>query len=269
MINTEQLVTRSSLVQDFKKLGVQKGMTVIVHTSLSKMGWVCGGAVAVVQALMDVVTEEGNLIMPTHSAELSDPAGWGNPPVPKEWWETIRSEMPAFDPAISPTYFMGAVAEVFRTFPGVIRSNHPTVSFAAWGKDKEWITGNHSLDNGLGESSPIARIYDLDGSILLIGVGHDSNTSMHLAEYRVPGQKQVEEESPVIESGQRIWKTYKQIEYQEELFEEIGRQYEENYGQEIKIAGAGSATCRLMKQKKLVDFTENWLKKNIQMSSPM
>ena len=63
------------------------------------------------------------------------------------------------------------------------------MSFAAWGKHAEFVTDGHSLDNGLGETSPLARVYDLDGYVLLLGVDYDSNTSFHLAEYRAPHAK--------------------------------------------------------------------------------
>src|SRR5690349_7103098 len=62
------------------------------------------------------------------------------------------------------------------------------VSFAAWGRHALPITANHALDYGLGEHSPLARLYDLDGSVLLLGVGYERRTSLHLAEYRAPYQ---------------------------------------------------------------------------------
>ncbi len=76
--------TKQSITEDLKALGLKKGMTVLVHSSLSSIGWVNGGAVAVIQALIDVVTEEGTIVMPSQSVELSDPKEWGNPPVPEE-----------------------------------------------------------------------------------------------------------------------------------------------------------------------------------------
>jgi aminoglycoside 3-N-acetyltransferase len=93
---TKVPVTVHSLEQDLRALGVKPGMVLLVHSSLSSLGWVCGGAVAVIEALESVLTSEGTLIMPTHSGELSEPSYWQHPPVPEAWWQTIRDTMPAF-----------------------------------------------------------------------------------------------------------------------------------------------------------------------------
>lgn len=108
-------------------------MTIIVHSSLSSIGWISCGAVAVVEALMKVVTEEGTIIMPTQSSDLSDPKHWSRPPVPEDWWQIIRDNVPAFDSRITPTRGMGEIVECFRTYPNVVRSNHP-LEFCCMGK---------------------------------------------------------------------------------------------------------------------------------------
>src|SRR5204863_3198866 len=127
-------VTVLSLLSDFAALGVTPGMTLLLHSSLSALGWVCGGPVAVILALEELLGPHGTLVMPTHSGGLSDPANWQHPPAPESWWQIIRDTMPAYDPDLTPTRQMGAIPETFRKQPGVRRSMHPQDSFAARGR---------------------------------------------------------------------------------------------------------------------------------------
>ena len=94
--------TRQSIAQDLRQLGLKPGMIVIVHSSLRSIGWVSGGPVAVVQALMDVVTPTGTIVMPTQTGNYSDPANWHHPAVPQSWWDIIYESMPAFQPKLRP-----------------------------------------------------------------------------------------------------------------------------------------------------------------------
>ena len=108
---TEVPATVESLQADLRALGVKPGMVVLVHSSLSAMGWVCGGSVAVIAALQKTLGSTGTLVMPTHSPDLTEPSGWENPPVPESWWSVIRENMPAYDPELTPTRSMGIIAE--------------------------------------------------------------------------------------------------------------------------------------------------------------
>lgn len=254
---TDSPRTRQSIASDLRELGLKEGMTVIIHSSLSSLGWVNGAAVAVIQALMDVVTPRGTIVMPTHSGEYSDPTLWCNPPVPEEWCDLIRETMPAFDPEITPTRGMGIIPEVFRKWPGTRRSDHPAVSFAAWGQYSEIITTHQPLDYPMGEGSPLSCLYDLDAFVLLLGVGFTNNTSFHLAEYRVEKRKETEAGAPVINNNQRVWAVYKDIELDSDLFADIGRDFS-GAGQ-VSCGRVGSAKTLFFKQREAVDFALKWL----------
>jgi aminoglycoside 3-N-acetyltransferase len=266
--------TVRGMVGQLATLGLPAGATVIVHASLSRLGWVAGGAQAVVTALLQAIGPDGTLVMPTHSRQLTEPSDWGNPAVPQSWWEAIRAETPAFDPRTTPTYFMGAVVECFRHFPGVRRSLHPTVSFAACGPDAERITAGHTLDDGLGEGSPLARLYEADAWVLLLGVGHDNNTSLHLAEYRAEHRTEnraaaphdrprLRQGSPMLVDGERRWVEYVELADDTSVFEALGKDFAAITGLE-RVGPVGSGTARLMRQRPLVDFGATWLSRRRQ-----
>lgn len=256
-------ITRDKLAADLRALGVEDGMVLVVHSSLSALGWVSGGAPAVVLALEDALGERGTLVMPAHSGDLSDPADWSNPPVPEDWFPVIRETMPAFDRDLTPTRGMGAVPEIFRKQRGTVRSSHPQGSFTARGPLAEVITAAHQLEFAFGENSPLARVYDAEGWILLLGVGQESNTSLHLAEYRADfsGKEEIQQGAPVLVEGKRKWVTFREYAEHSERFPEIGEAYQRSGG-EVRTGQVGQAEALLIPQRELVDFAVQWLETN-------
>ena len=220
---------------------------------------------AAIIALQEVLGSAGTLVMPAHSSGLGEPSKWENPPVPESWWPVIRENMPAFDPASTPTHGMGIIAETFRKQKGVLRSSHPQVSFCACGPHASDILDDHSLAFGMGEHSPLARIYDLHGLVLLLGVSHDVNTSMHLAEYRAnfPSRRIVQEGAPISASGLRKWTTFEEVEPDSSDFESMGGDFlRSGKGKMVRYGKVGLADCQLMPQRDVVDFAVAWLEEN-------
>ena len=257
-----KIVLKQDIADALKAVGVLAGQSIMVHCSLSSLGFVCGGAQVVIEALLETVGAQGTIMMPTQSWKNLDPASGVHWQEPEEWWPLIRENWPAYNKAVTPTNTMGAVAEMFRTWPGTLRSDHPARSVAAWGKHAAYLTENHDLSNIFGDGSPIGRLYALDGHVLLIGVGYDKNTSLHLADARAeyPGKHTVMESSAILAQGKRVWKTYETLFVDGEDFPAIGRDFEQACPVSKVSLGNGSLT--LMRQRQLVDFAVSWMERN-------
>ena len=259
-------ISMHSLYQEMIKLGVNSADALLIHSSMSSLGWVCGGAQAVVATLLetigasDTLKNGGTLVMPAHSGDWSDPAEWENPPVPKDWVQVIYDNMPAYEPELTPTRGMGRIAELFRTFPGVIRSNHPQVSFCAKGRYAEHITCGHSLSPQFGMGSPLGKMYAMNAKVLLLGVGYDSCTSFHLAETLLEGMPVKRMGTAMLEKGQRTWKWFDDFAYNSDDFQLLGKAFEETGT--VKIGKIGNAECRLFEMKDGVDFALKWFREN-------
>jgi len=262
--NTKIPVTVEALKKDFLNIGLRDGMTVLLHSSLSSIGWVSGGATAVILALEDILGPSGTLVMPAHSGDLSDPEVWENPPVPKSWWKIIKKTMPPYDCDLTPTRGIGVIPEVFRKQKDVLRSAHPQVSFTARGLNAEFITSEHILEFGCGEGSPLKKIYDLNGYILLLGVDHSSNTSIHLAEALADysDKEIILTGAPVLYNQERKWVEFRDYKDFTGDFAKLGRDFIKAKRHYINISSIGNAKSQFFKQKDLVDFAAIWLGKN-------
>lgn len=258
--NTKKPNTTESLVVDLKRIGIKEGDTVLVHSSLSSIGWVCGEEVGIIEALLEAVGKEGTICMPAHSSGNSDPATWCNPPVPKDWNEAIYNNMPAFDREKTPTRGIGCVAECFRKYPGACRSDHPQTSFAAKGKFAKEIIKDHVLTPQFGKETPLARMYELDAKVLLLGVGYDSCTCFHMAEALSASLDKVKMGAAMMEEGKRVWKWFEDIDYDNDDFKNLGTDFEKYI--KIDTGYVGNASSKFFDIRSGIDFAMNWIKAN-------
>jgi aminoglycoside 3-N-acetyltransferase len=260
---TEQPATVLSLRRDLAALGVTPGMTLALHSSLSSLGFVVGGAVAVILALEDALGPGGTLAMPTHTTDLSDPGEWENPAVPAAWHEAMRGDFPAFDPALTPTFRMGAIPECFRKQRGSLRSHHPLCSWAARGPNAAFVTSEHELGMAQGEGSPLARLYELDAHVLLLGVDYGNNTCCHLAEYRSHHARQRPSRSRAALNvdGRSTWVTYDDIAWSDDDFLELGYAFE-SARRSVRTGSIARAPAKLFSLRACVDYAVEWMDRN-------
>jgi aminoglycoside 3-N-acetyltransferase len=272
-----ELITRERLAADLRALGVRSGQTLLVHASLSQIGWVETGAptdggraatakeaaATVVAALTDVLGPDGTLVVNAGTPEnsLTSRSFRDQTKGLRSWHVSgYVEQMPAFDPKVTPTS-AGAVAEALRTTPGAARSHHPQSSFAAVGPHARELMAGHQVTCHLGEESPLAKLYDRHASILLLGVGYGSCTAFHLAEYRYTTNPPMREYSClVMEGGIRRWMRYRDVVLDDAEFENIGKALEDKIT--VTIGTVGKARSRLLPLRCVVDFATDWLKAN-------
>ncbi|MCK5759394.1 MAG: AAC(3) family N-acetyltransferase [Clostridiales bacterium] len=258
--NTKRPNTVASLYKELIDLGIKKGDILLVHSSLSSIGWICGGPQALIETLLKSVGKNGTLVMPAHSGDWSNPEKWSNPPVPKDWVPIIQKNMPAFDKALTPTRGIGRTAELFRTLKDTLRSDHPLVSFAANGKYAEEITSNHPLNSQFGMNSPLGSMYKLNAKVLLLGVGYDSCTSFHLSEVLTEKMAKEKYGTSKLVDGVREWVWFEDYESDSDDFDKIGNKFEEI--SKVNSGKIGNADCTLFSMKDGVDFATTWLNAN-------
>ena len=152
--------TRDTLVVQLRALGVVPGAVLLVHSSFRALRPVKGGPQGVIDALLEALGPSGTLVMPSWTGQDDSP----------------------FDPsATAAASDLGVIADAFWRRPGVRRSDHP-FAFAAFGPRAEKNTFGPLPIPPHAPDSPVGRVHALDGRVLLLGVGHDADTTLHLAE---------------------------------------------------------------------------------------
>jgi aminoglycoside 3-N-acetyltransferase len=266
------LVTRSGLARDLKNLGVRRGGVVMVHCRLSALGHVVGGAETVVRALLDALGPGGTLVAYT---------GWQDAPpddldaLDEEARRAYLDEQPAYDPRVALSRRdHGRAPEALRTWPGALHSGHPEAGVAAVGSLAGEITASHPRDDAYGAGTPYARLVELGGQVAMLGAPLDTVTLVHHAEAvaRVPVKRRVSYRCPIFEGGERVWRTFSDIDTSEGAlpYERlIGQEgYIEHIAHSALAAGVGSSgpvgetTAYLFDARALVEHAVGWIERN-------
>ncbi len=211
------------LTAELEALGVARGGVLLVHTSFRAVRPVEKGPAGLIEALRRAIGPDGTLVMPT-----------------------MTDGEERFDPKTTPTSDMGIVAETFWRMPGALRSTHPGGSFAAMGPHAERICAPQPLSPAHGHDSPPGRVYDLDGQVLLLGVTHSEDTTLHVAE-AIAGVPYSVSNPAVDMDGQTVMVA-------ETDHCCVGfRKADEWLGERQRIGKVGNAEARLVRSRDVVD----------------
>lgn len=226
----------SHLVQQLLELGVEPGGVLLVHCAFSKVEPVAGGPLGLITALQGAVGSNGTLVMPSMADTDDEP----------------------FDRQGTPCRHMGVVAEMFWRLPKVLRSDSPH-AFAAWGKHAAHMTAPHPVDVPHGLDSPVGRVYERCGQVLLLGVGHHANTTIHLAEnlagvrYRLPAS------AVILQEGRPVRVAFQEVDHCCQNFAQLDRWLKREARQRHGVVGHTSA--RLARAQHIVEVAVRELRR--------
>ena len=164
-------VTGEEIKAKLKEIGIKAGDSVIVHSAMSQIGFIVGGADTIIDAFLEVLNDKGTLLMPVY-------------PFRGTMIEHMRSDE-IFNVVNSPSY-MGRLTETFRNRPHCLRSLHPTHSVCALGKKAEWfVSGHENSGSPAGKDSPFDKLVQDKGKIVCFGSPLGHVTSYHVIEDKV------------------------------------------------------------------------------------
>ena len=160
------MLTRNDVFTLLESFGIRHDDVITMHSSLREVGPIEGGADGLLDALKDYLCD-GLLLIPTHT------------------WANVNAANPHFD-VRSTVPCIGTLAKVAAFRPDAVRSLHPTHSMAAFGKNaRDYIQGEEKSCTPAPMGGALSRLYELNGKVLLVGVGHERNTYLHAVDERI------------------------------------------------------------------------------------
>lgn len=256
--------TRASLGDDLTRIGLRAGDTIMVHAAMSKVGPLLNGPDALSNAILDVVGPGGTMLVYTSWDSFHDDLMDDDDRVLPDW----RDHVPGFDRQTSRAVRMnGIIAEFVRTMPGARRSANPGASVAAVGNLADWIIAEHPQDYGYGEGSPLAKLVELDGRVLMVGAPWDTMTLVHHADHLadLPGKLVRRYEVPFAGAAGKTWRVVEEFDTTEPVMPGLPENYIEQIVTAYVAGGAGHegmiglASSLLVDAKPMLAFAINWL----------
>lgn len=255
----ETVVTKNDLKDAFDKLGVKRADICMVYTAISKFQYLPGGPETIVKALEETMSD-GTLMMPSQVSTNCDPATWEYPPVHKDLIQVVRDNIPPYDPQTSATEGLGVTPEYFRNLPDVVRSTHPYLPIAIWGKNATDIAVRQPLNMPYGINSPLDYLYKSNGKIIFLGTDYETCTMLHYAESTIHRKTETcSAATSIDQDGKTIWTDYQNVDLDSyDDFNELGETFEKKCPDEFKSQKLGKGIIKVINSRPLVDFARQW-----------
>ncbi len=259
-------ITAADLARDLARLGVAQGDIVMTHAACRSIGPLLGGADDVIVALRDAVGPAGTLM-----AYLDWEAAWeslidSEGRTLPEW----RPHVLPFDPARTRAARQnGTFPEFLRTTPGALRSGNPGASVTALGAKAEWLTADHPLDYGYGPGTPLARLVEVKGKVLMLGAPRDTMTLLHHAEHlaRLPRKRVIRVEVPFATPQGTVWRMIEEFDTSNPCVPGLPQNFIERIVTDYLATGAGrqgkvgQAPSVLVEAADIVPFAVAWMER--------
>lgn len=248
----QDIITKEDIKQQLSNIGVQRGMLLFVDANSSTLGYITGGIQTFIEALMETVGYDGTLVMPCFTQKNLDPACHGATSIQRENWDLVRDHALPFDRKLNAPDTEDEMIHQFLRNEGVLRSYHPIYSFAAWGKYAKIICDKHPLHFGMSKESPLGKLSDLNGFVLLAGCGYEACTMFQLARYSGDQLPIKILSAPIEQNNRMVWKDMLDLDFDNSGFEVIGEVMEER--KIVKNMYINTARCRFFSAREAVNI---------------
>jgi aminoglycoside N3'-acetyltransferase len=258
--------TSDQIVADLRPLGIRRGQALMVHASLRAIGPVEGGAGGMIRALDAAVGRTGGVMMVLGAR---DDWAWVNDR-PESERAALLAEAEPFDAARTPADpDVGRLAEVFRTTPGTLVTDHPEGRFGARGSLARTLLEDQPWDDYYGPGSPLERLCRLNGAVLRLGADPNTVTLLHYAEYlaAVPAKRRLLRHRRVLGPDGPAIRTVGSLDDSDGIVAWPGEDYFTLILQDYLAAGhgardrVGQAASELLDARDLVAYAAVWMER--------